>query len=45
MPIPFEFDSCTNVATHLNAASSLGLGSKKWPKHFTLVNNIPSIVF
>ena len=45
MPIPFKFDSCKNFATNLNAASSLGLGSKKCSKHFTLVNNIPSIVF
>ena len=41
MPIPFKFDSYKNFANNLNAASSLGLGSKKCSKHFTLVNNIP----
>ena len=45
MPIPFKFDSCNNFATNLNTASSLGLGSKKCSKHFTLVNNIPSSFF
>ena len=45
MPIPFKFDSCKNFATNLNAASSLGLGSKKCSlKHFTLVNSIPSVL-
>ena len=38
MPIPFKFDSCSNFATNLNAANSLGLGSKKCSKHFTLNN-------
>ena len=38
MPIPFKFDSCKNFATNLNAANSLGLGSKKCSKHFTLNN-------
>ena len=28
MPIPYEYDSCKNLATNLYAASSLGLGSK-----------------
>ena len=36
MPITFKFDSCKNFATNLNAANSLGLGSKKCSKHFTL---------
>ena len=44
MPLPFKVDSCKNFATNLNAASALGLGSKKCSKHFTLVSNIP-IVF
>ena len=35
---PFKFDSCKNFATNLNAANSLGLGSKKCSKHFTLNN-------
>ena len=29
MPIPFKFESCQILATNLNAANSLGLGSKK----------------
>ena len=37
-PIPFKFDSCEKFATNLNASNSLGLGSKKCSKHFTLNN-------
>ena len=40
MPIPSKFDSCKIFATNLNAANSLGLGSKKRSKHLiTLKNN------
>ena len=35
MPIPFKFNSCKIYATINNAANSLGLGSQKYPKHFT----------
>ena len=45
MPIRFKFDSCKNFATNSNAASSLGLGSKKCSIHFTLVNNMPIVFY
>ena len=34
----FKLDSCKTFATNLNAANSLGLGSKMCSKHFTLNN-------
>ena len=37
IPIPFKFDSGKIFVTNLNAANSLGLGSKKCSKHFTKV--------
>ena len=39
MPIPFKFYSCKIFSTNLNAANSLGLGSKKCSEYITL-NNI-----
>ena len=38
MPISFKFYSCKIFATNLNAANSLGLGSKKCCEHFALNN-------
>ena len=44
MTIPFKFDSC-QIATNLNAANSLGLGSKKCSKHFTHDNTYRFFLF
>ena len=38
MSIAFKFDSCMIFPANFNAANSLGLDSKKCPKHFTLNN-------